>query len=346
MSVEVVVKNTNLSKRANQRKKKKKKKNNKTPNAAPGTKLAKSLMSPDLRFIESAIKLIPEDRKSTLVKILMRNISNGRKPSLKQEVKEFVEQEEAQHQLPLDDAVFAEQYKRMQKHNQEKSKKKDEREKALREQKQLELKNEKDRKRRIRYMYDPLEDPDNSIIHTRYLDDTNRQQTKVRLSVHKWLSEKFFSPSEWSAKVSLLPDDLKASIKSPYHFKKFASCGVYRFYNDEGMSYVGESQDVWSRISNHLSPSVLESSRGKLQQYVREHGCETLKVEILVYGSMLGKSSYVKFRKHLEAFLIHEYNSIENGWNVKVEHTLEEDGFDIETTRKLCESWGILPEKG
>lgn len=339
MSTEVVAKNTNLSKRSNQRKKKKNK-NNKTQNAAPGTRLAKSLMSPDLRFIESAIKLIPEDRKSTLVKILMRNISNGRKPSLKKEVEEFVKQEQSQQELPFNnDAVFAEQYRRMQKRNQE-------RENALREKKQLELKNEKDRKRRIRYLYDPLEDPDNSIIHTRYLDNTNRQQTKVRLSVHKWLLENFFKPSEWSAKVSLLPDNLKTSIKSPYQFKRVSSCGVYRFYNDEGMSYVGESQDVWSRISNHLSPSVLESSRGKLQQYVREHGCETLKVEILAYGSMLGKSSYVKFRKHLEAFLIHEYNSIENGWNVKVEHTLEEDGFDIETTRKLCESWGILPEKG
>ena len=324
----------------------KKKKNGKKPNAAPGTRLAKSLMSNDLRLIESAIRLISEDRKSTLVKILMRNISNGRKPSLKQEVKEFVEQEEAQHQLPLDDAVWVEQCRRMQKHNQEKAKKKEEWKTGLREQRQLELKNEKDRKHKIRYMYDPLEDPDNSIIHTRYLDNTNRQQTKVRLSVHKWLSEKFFMPSEWSAKVSLLPDDLKASIKSPYHFKKVASCGVYRFYNDEGMSYVGESQDVWSRISNHLSPSVLESSRGKLQQYVREHGCETLKVEILVYGNMLGKASYVKFRKHLEAFLIHEYDSINKGWNIKVEHTLEEDGFDIEKTRSLCESWGILPEKG
>jgi len=284
-----------------------------------GKKLYNFLNGPSLVIFEKVVKVLPVERRERLVKILLSDIPDERKPILKKEVQEYIAKKEKRER--------EEQRKR---------------EREIKEQ----LKREEERKRldKLETLYCKEKDPNNHAIHMRYVNNTDNKKRTVNLSVNKWLSETFYRPTETEAKINLLPDYLKTSIKGYHHLQRLEPVGIYRFYNDEGMSYIGQSKDVWSRALDHLSPSTLESSNGKLQQYVREHGCDNLKFEILVYGDKLKKSSYGKLRKHLEAFLIQEYDSINNGWNKKTEHTLEESGFDIEETRRLCESWGILPK--
>ena len=352
-SPKVVVRNTALPKKTNPKRRKKKQRTNKGQTdmskfvnknqklSNTGRKLYNTLNG-DLGIIQSAVRRLSIERVEMLIKILMLRITDEKKPGLKKEVEEFIAKEkQTEESIKKTDEYF-----RYMKHKKEVDKRKESYREKRRREKQDAQRKEEERLAKIRNLYSHEEDPNDHAIHICYVDNKGNKKTEVTNSVNKWISETFYGPTETAAKISLLPEHLRNTIQGYHHFRKFQPCGIYRFYNDDGMSYIGQSKDVWSRASQHLSPSTLECSNGKLQQYIREHGCDNLKFEILVYSDKLGKASREDLRKHFEAFLIQEYDSINNGWNKKAEHTLEEGGFDIEGTRKLCESWGILPEKG
>jgi hypothetical protein len=100
------------------------------------------------------------------------------------------------------------------------------------------------------------------------------------------------------------------------------------------MAYIGQSKDVWQRITKHLEESTLTFSKSPFQQHIRNCGMDDIRLEILWYGKDLLDEN---IRLHFESYFINEYDTTNplKGWNKVQPYRFK---FNLADSKRIVEA--------
>jgi len=257
-------------------------------------------------------RLLTNDQKKTFSKLVIGQ-ANGEKKQ-KQKRKWESEKEE---QIQIDEEL---RQKRIAEFEAKKE-----------EIKQNAKKRKEKREKKLATVYNEHADPENYQIHQNYVNN-NVYKTRDKASIQSFL----YKYTDGAVKrMQLIPKIQLSNVHDSSEFRYVPPCGIYRFYDiNTGMAYIGQSKDVWERITKHLEESTLSFSKSPFQQHIRNCGMDDIRLEILWYGKDLLDEN---IRLHFESYFINEYDTTNplKGWNKVQPYRFK---FNLADSKRIVEA--------